>query len=122
MRWEGDALRCSFAALDTREIERVIEAFGHADYVVGLEQLIRAGDGAPEGVSAASETALLDIDELTDRQREVARAAVERGYFDTDGPSAADIAAELGIAKATLSEHLRAVQSELVRQAFDPPE
>lgn len=122
MRWEGDALRCSFAALDTRGIERVIEAFGHADYVVGLEQLIRAGDGAPEGVSAASETALLDIDELTDRQREVARAAVERGYFDTDGPSAADIAAELGIAKATLSEHLRAVQSELVRQAFDPPE
>jgi len=120
-RWEGDALRCSFAALDTREVERIIEAFGHADYVVELEQLIRAGDGAPEGVSAASETTLLDIDELTHRQREVARAAVERGYFDTDGPSAADIAEELGIAKATLSEHLRAVQRELVRQAFDPP-
>ncbi len=75
-----------------------------------------------EGVSTASEAALLDIDELTDRQREFPRAAAERGYFDTDGPSAADIAAELGIAKATLSEHLRVVQSELVRQAFDPPE
>ena len=67
MRWEGDVLRCSFAALDTREIERVIGAFGHADYVVELEQLIRAGDGSPDGISAASETVLLDIDELTRR-------------------------------------------------------
>jgi hypothetical protein len=121
-RWEGDALRCSFAALDTREVERVIEAFGAADYVVELEQLIRAGNDAPEGVSAASETTILDIDELTDRQREVARAAVERGYFDPDGPSAADVADDLGIAKATLSEHLRAVQRELVQQAFDIPD
>jgi hypothetical protein len=120
--WEGDALRCSFAALDTREVERVIESFGAADYVVELEQLIRAGDDAPEGVSAASETTILDIDELTDRQREVARAAVERGYFDPDGPSAADVADDLGIAKATLSEHLRAVQRELVQQAFDIPD
>ncbi|WP_276261425.1 helix-turn-helix domain-containing protein [Haloglomus litoreum] len=121
-RWEGDALRCSFAALDTREVERVIESFGAADYVVELEQLIRAGDDAPEGVSAASETTILDVDELTARQREVARAAVERGYFDPDGPSAAEVADELGIAKATLSEHLRAVQRELVRQAFAMPD
>jgi hypothetical protein len=121
-RWEGDALRCSFAALDTREVERVIEGFGTADFVVELEQLIHAGDSAPEGVSAASETTILDVDELTARQREVARAAVDRGYFDTDGPSAAEIADELGIAKATLSEHLRAVQRELVRQAFDTPD
>jgi hypothetical protein len=120
--WEGDALRCSFAALDTREVERVVESFGAADYVVELEQLIRAGDDAPEGVSAASETTILDVDELTARQREVARAAVERGYFDPDGPSAAEVAEELGIAKATLSEHLRAVQRELVRQAFSMPD
>ena len=121
-RWEGDALRCSFAALDTREVERVIEAFGQSDFVVELEQLIRAGDDAPEGVSAASETTILDIDELTSRQREVACEAVERGYFDPDGPSAAEVADDLGIAKATLSEHLRTVQRELVQQAFDTPE
>jgi hypothetical protein len=121
-RWAGDALRCSFAALDTQEVERVIEAFGHADYVVELEQLIRAGSGVPEGVSLASETTLLDVGELTDRQREVARAAVERGYFETDGHSAAGVADDLGIAKATLSEHLRAVQRELVQQAFDRPD
>lgn len=120
--WEGDALRCSFAALDTREVERVIEGFGHADFVVELEQLIRAGDDAPEGVSAASETIILDIDELTERQREIARAAVEYGYFDSDGPSAAEVADELGIAKATLSEHLRVVQRELVEQSFEGPE
>lgn len=121
-RWEGDALRCSFAALDTREVEGVIESFGRADYVVELEQLIRAGSDVPEGVSLASETTLLDIDELTDRQREVARAAVERGYFQTDGLSAAEVAEDLDISKGTLSEHLRAVQRELVQQAFDQPD
>jgi hypothetical protein len=122
-RWEGDALRCSFAALDTREVERVVQDLGHADFLVELEQLIRASDrGAPEGVSAASETTIIDIDELTDRQREVARAAVDRGYFDPEGPAAAAVADDLDIAKATLSEHLRTVQRELVRQAFGTPD
>lgn len=58
------------------------------------------------------------FDRLTDRQREVARAAVEAGYFDRDGPSAAEMAERLDISKATLSEHLGTVQEELVTQAF----
>lgn len=119
-RWAGDALHCSFAAIDTREVEHVVQRFGRADFLVELEQLIRADGGdAPEGVAAAEETTVLNLNALTDRQREIARVAVERGYFDTDGPSAEMIADDLGIAKATLSEHLRAVQRELVRQGFD---
>jgi len=62
--------------------------------------------------------AVLDLDELTERQRELARAAAERDYFEPGGPTAETVAAELGITKSTLSEHLRTVQRELFDQLF----
>lgn len=62
--------------------------------------------------------AVVDVGRLTDRQRELAKEAVAVGYFDPGGPSAEAVAADLDINKATLSEHLRAVQRTLARQAF----
>lgn len=115
-RWEGDVLHCSFAALGTTEIRRVVRAFGNADFVVELEQLVRGQEG--DIAVDTARTAVCDLDRLTERQREVAAAAVERGYFEPDGPSADEMAEALDIAKPTLSEHLRTVQDELVRQAF----
>lgn len=111
-RWTGGRLRCSFAAIDRDEIQRVVRAFGAADFLVELDQLV------PGGEEGFDRPAVLDLDQLTDRQREVARTAVERGYFDPDGPSAAELAAALDISKATLSEHLGAVEAELLTQAF----
>lgn len=115
-RWEGDCLHCSFAALGTAEIRRVVRAFGNADFVVELEQLVR-GEECGIAVDTAR-TAVFALDRLTERQREVAAAAVEGGYFEPDGPSADEMADDLDIAKPTLSEHLRTVQCELLRQAF----
>ncbi|WP_255151150.1 helix-turn-helix domain-containing protein [Halorarius halobius] len=115
VRWEDDHLHCSFAALDTGEIEAAVHALGDADFVVKLQQLVQSGDA--DG-GAGGHTAVVDLDRLTDRQREVAAAAAERGYFDPDGPTAATVAEELGVSKSTLSEHLRVVQRELLRQTF----
>jgi DNA-binding CsgD family transcriptional regulator/uncharacterized protein YjeT (DUF2065 family) len=115
-RWAGDTLRCSFAAIGTDEVERVVRAFGEADFVVELEQLVQGGDESGEAPGAARTVS--NLDQLTDRQREVASAAVEAGYFDRDGPSAAEMAERLDISKATLSEHLGTVQAELLEQAF----
>lgn len=91
---------------------------------------VRAVMGALEGPAADAEplklvapdqdgagTVVVDLSALTARQREVAAAALEHGYFQPDADPAA-LAAELGVSQSTLSEHLRAVQSELFRQVF----
>ena len=56
---------------------------------------------------------------LTDRQREVLQTALYMGYFDW--PRSADartVAAELGIAQSTLSQHLRTAERRLTRRLF----
>jgi hypothetical protein len=116
-RWDGDTVHCSFAALDTDAVERVVAAFEAAGFATELEQLVPGGCGSAD--VPGTDRSIANLGRLTDRQREVAGAAVAAGYFDRDGPSAAQLADDLGISKATLSEHLRTVQCELVRQAFD---
>lgn len=62
----------------------------------------------------------VDLDRLTDRQRQVLVTAYERGYFDRPrGASAETIASDLGISVSTFSEHLGAAVSKLVRDLFD---
>jgi predicted DNA binding protein len=55
---------------------------------------------------------------VTDRQAEVAMVAAQKGYFNADGAPAAEIAAELDLAKSTVSEHLRIVTDTLFSQLF----
>lgn len=81
-----------------------------------LDQLVQDGDAT--AVDIAASAPVVALDGLTPRQREVAAVAVDHGYFDPEGATAADVASELSISKSTLSEHLRIVQRELVRQSF----
>ncbi|QLG28671.1 helix-turn-helix domain-containing protein [Halorarum halophilum] len=63
----------------------------------------------------AGATPLFPEDSLSDRQREVFEVARERGYYERPrGVSAADLAAELGVSKATVLEHLRKAESKLL--------
>jgi DNA-directed RNA polymerase specialized sigma subunit len=58
-------------------------------------------------------------DQLTDRQRETLRMAFHAGYFDW--PRSADaetVAAEIGIAQSTLSQHLRTAERKLLEELF----
>lgn len=57
---------------------------------------------------------------LTDRQREVLRTAFEAGYYDWPREcTGTDVAAELDIASATLSEHIHAAERKLLTVLFD---
>ena len=112
VEWRNGRLHLHLAARDSEEVRACLEALDEKGF-----------DAEPVGVAAGGDhegdrQAVLDVGRLTDRQRELAREAVAAGYFDSDGPSAASLAADLDINKATLSEHLRAVQRELARQAF----
>ncbi len=57
----------------------------------------------------------LDVETLSDRQREVFELARERGYYDRPrNVSGNELAEELGISKTTLHEHLRKVEAKLL--------
>lgn len=116
VRWLEGTVRLSFVALDDEECQALIDALSAAGIEPDVDQL--ASDAID--ASADVETAVVELAGLTDRQRTVARRAAEAGYFKADGPAAEDVAADLGITKSTLSEHLRAVQAELLDQVFDP--
>jgi len=59
---------------------------------------------------------------LTDRQWEALTLAYERGYFATPKEaSLEDVADELGVARQTLSRHVRDAVECLVEQAVDSP-
>ncbi|USZ67237.1 helix-turn-helix domain-containing protein [Halorussus salilacus] len=54
---------------------------------------------------------------LTDRQRELLSAAVERGYYDTPREcSLTELAEEAGVAKSTASETLHRVEEKIIKQ------
>jgi predicted DNA binding protein len=58
-------------------------------------------------------------DRLTDRQREALRIAFHTGYFDWPRNADADtVAAEIGIAQSTFSQHLRAAERKLLENLF----
>jgi hypothetical protein len=53
--------------------------------------------------------------ELTDRQREVLDAAVRMGYYETPRETThREVAAELGVAVGTVTEHLQRVESRVI--------
>lgn len=66
--------------------------------------------------TGATVAMLVDIDDrLTERQREVFETARQHGYYEWPRGTTADaLADELGIAKATLLEHLRKAEAKLL--------
>lgn len=59
---------------------------------------------------------------LTDRQREVLRAAYDAGYYDWPREcTGEDVARNLDITSATFSEHIHAAERNLLTALFDEP-
>jgi predicted DNA binding protein len=56
---------------------------------------------------------------MTDRQREVLRHALDVGYFERPrGTTATELADHFGVARATVSQHLRAAQRKVFTRLF----
>lgn len=57
---------------------------------------------------------------LTDRQREVVKTALEEGYFEWPREiTSEELAEKLGITRGTCLEHLRKAESKLLQEAID---
>ena len=115
---EDGELRLSFVLTGHEELQAIVDECGAAGLGVELRRLcVDRGDRSAEGDSCR-DVVPVDLAGVTDRQAEVAAVAAEKGYFDGDGASAAEIAADLDLAKSTVSEHLRTVTDTLFSQAF----
>jgi hypothetical protein len=110
-RVEDGELVASFVLAGYDELRAVLDAFGGAD----VRHVLVDGDRIGEGPDVVP----VDLGEVTERQASVAAVAVSRGYFDPDGASTEEIAEELGLAKSTVSEHLRLVTATVLSQVFD---
>lgn len=94
------------------EIVEAIEAEGAS---VTLDRLTHSS-----GVDD-SDPVVVDRSRLTDRQREVLRAARRLGYFEYPREAnAAEVAESLGIARSTFAEHLAAAQKQVVGELTEP--
>lgn len=111
-RWRDGRLHVDVATSDRGTVQSIVERLREAGFDASTSHITLGG------LESEPETALVDLSVLTSRQREVAALAAEHGYFDPDGPPADAFADELDIAKATLSEHLRTAEAELLRQIF----
>ncbi|MFB6138951.1 MAG: helix-turn-helix domain-containing protein [Halosimplex sp.] len=116
---EGWEERRWFADRDEFESFR---AFCRAnDYAFRLDRLVEVADDDPDeresGPFGATDDGSVRPPEMTAPQHEALVTAHEMGYFDVPRTaSTADVAEELGVAPASLSERLRRAQSHLVAQ------
>jgi len=111
---EDGELLVSFVLRGHEELEAVVDGFEDAGLSVELRRLLVDRGEGPE----RNDVLPADLTGVTDRQAEVAAVAAERGYFESDGASAAEIAEEMDLAKSTVSEHLRIVTATLFSQLF----
>lgn len=88
-----------------------------AEELFGGAELTAERDAAPsEPISWPT----LLTDALTERQRDVLRAAYHAGYFDENRKrTGAEVAESLGIAQPTFSAHMRAAQRNLLSAIWD---
>lgn len=109
VRAADGALHVTFHAPDPETVREVVTELRERFSGVRLRKLTRA-DGAN-----GTDLAFVDRSRLTDRQREVLRAAYERGYFEhPKGANAGEVAAALDISPSTFREHLAAAQRKLL--------
>ncbi|WP_280585599.1 helix-turn-helix domain-containing protein [Halorubrum sp. Boch-26] len=113
-RIDDGELIATFVLTGYGELQAIVDALG----TVEVRQILvdrDAGDGEDDGRPTVIP---IDLSGVTERQATVAAVAVEKGYFEPDAATADEIAADLGLAKSTVSEHLRLVTATVLSQLF----
>lgn len=74
-------------------------------------RLERAGEFQPQMNDPAAH--------LTDRQKEIVRAAIKAGYYDIPrGTTQRDLATELGLSQRTIGEHLQRAEAKIIQSVI----
>ncbi|OYR45206.1 MULTISPECIES: helix-turn-helix domain-containing protein [unclassified Halorubrum] len=110
-------IRVSFVLSGHEELRAIVDECEAVGLDVELRRLC-VDRARGDGDEYCPDVVPVDLAGVTDRQAEIATVAAEKGYFETGGASAADVAAEFDLAKSTVSEHLRTVTAALFSQTF----
>ena len=112
---ESGTLTLVFHVEEFETLQRVMAEFRERYSPVDVQRLLQPPlDGTPE------ERVFVNRGKLTDRQYEILTTAHERGYFERPKrANATEIAAELGIAQSTFTEHLMAAQRKLLEDVLE---
>lgn len=103
MRETDDGLQVTFFGEDAALQQLIADFPDEVD--VTLE---RAGEYQPQMGDPAGQ--------LTDRQKEILRTALAAGYYDIPRRATQrDLAAELGLSRGTIGDHLRRAEAKIIR-------
>ncbi len=94
-------------------VDRFLEDVPAAEFVAKRER-----ESASPALSRATFQRVID-DRLTDRQRDVLKAALEAGYYEWPRETTgSELAAELGISSATFSQHVHTAERKVLSALF----
>lgn len=67
-----------------------------------------------------NESIVMDVTDITDKQREALMVAVEEGYYDTPRKADLEVLADrLDISKSAVSQRLKSIESKLIHKLVD---
>ncbi|SDQ44024.1 helix-turn-helix domain-containing protein [Natronobacterium texcoconense] len=110
---DDGALVVSVVVDDRAGLTSILDALEETGADVRLRRIGQGEDGDDGTIE-------LDAMAITDKQREAAKLAVERGYYET--PRRTDLealATELDVSKSAVSQRLNAVERVLIRRLVD---
>ena len=113
-RFDSGSLEIEVSVPDRGELEAVVSGLRETGATVRLRR-ISTQPSEPDG-----DRRELEVDGITDKQREAVLLAVEAGYYET--PRRTDLgqlADHLGVSKSAVSQRLSAVESNLVTSLFE---
>ncbi|AEH36598.1 helix-turn-helix domain-containing protein [Halopiger xanaduensis] len=114
VRAQDGSLLLSFRTFELEEVAAIVDELRERFDGVLVEDL------AQDHEDGSTDPVIVDREVLTARQREILETAHEMGYFEyPKGANATDVAAELGVARSTFSEHLAAAQTKLMNEILD---
>ncbi|WP_265111761.1 helix-turn-helix domain-containing protein [Halosolutus halophilus] len=113
-RFEAGTLEVELTVPDRSELETIVAALRETGASVRLRRLT-----APSSESDGQRLKL-DLNGITDKQRETALTAVKSGYYETPRRTDLDeLADRLDVSKSAVSQRLSAVESTLVTSLVD---
>lgn len=113
---DGDRAVIETHLPDKSLLSDLVESLKRATEGVTLRRLKRL---EADGDNSASDTVMLDITDITEKQREAVMVAVSKGYYSKPREATLEeLADTLGVTKAAVTQRLNAVESKLALRAF----